>query len=72
MAGLTTKEKQKEAAMLRWLLAMLLAFSLFATAGCFTRNVTHNRRHLKGFNEELKALHEDIDFTAMYPLGEPE
>jgi len=53
-------------------LAMLLAFSLLATAGCFTRNVTHNRRHLKGFNEELKALHEDIDFTAMYPLGEPE
>ena len=58
--------------MLRWLFAVLLALSLVATTGCFTRDVTHNRRHLKGYSEELHALHDDIDFTVMYPLGEPE
>jgi hypothetical protein len=45
---------------------------VFGTAGCFTRDVTHNRRHFKGHNEELRALHEDIDFIVMYPLGDPE
>ncbi len=56
----------------RWLLALMLVFLVFGTAGCFTRDVTHNRRHLKGHNEELRALHKDIDFIVMYPLGDPE
>jgi len=58
--------------MLRWFFAMVLALLLVAATGCFTRDVTHNRRHLKGYNEELQAMHDDIDFTVMYPLGEPE
>jgi len=56
----------------RLLLALMLVLLVFGTAGCFTRDVTHNRRHFKGYNAELKALHEDIDFTVMYPLGDPE
>ena len=56
----------------RWLLALMLVFLLFGTAGCFTRDGTHNRRHFKGYREEVRAMHEDVDFTVMYPLGEPE
>ncbi len=52
--------------MFRWLLCSLLILSLLGVTGCFTRNVTHNRQHLKRWRQNLAELHEDIDFTILY------
>ena len=42
-------------------LCMLLA-ALVLTAGCFTYDPVHNQRHIYMMKEDLKIIHEDIDF----------
>jgi len=48
--------------MARFILLGVLLVALVCTAGCFTYDQAHNQSHLYMIKNDLRIIHEDLDF----------
>jgi len=44
------------------LMAILVGFFVLPHVGCFTFDMAHNREHIQVWVDDMRYIHEDLDF----------